>query len=322
MAPAAHTTETPVNGDVNNVAAISTGVRFTVDEELPCAGIAFYVPATNSGTYTVGLYETTTDDDPINEGLGDELDTASVSSAGVDAGDWAEVLFAAPVTLSPGTVYTAARHSSSGRYVSSPGALNSAGISGNGVNLLQDGQDPNPPGLGSMRNGVFHEGAALAYPNSTFGAADYFVDIVLDEGGQSAAVATATETDTAVAVGRTKARTAGLAAETDAALPLARAKRLTVGTVAATEAALPIVAVKAKAIGAATETDTVFAVVPSKARTVGVAAETDTAFAITASGGAVPVEPRSPFAVKRFPGVRANDTTRRTPTFRNRRRRR
>lgn len=322
MAPAAHTSQTPASGDVNNGAAITTGVRFTVDAEVDCAGIAFYVPATNSGTYTVGLYETDTDDDPGGSGTGTQLATDSVASGSVTGGTWAEVTFDTPVTLATGTVYTAARHASSGRYVSSSGAFTSAGISGNDVNLLQDGTDPNPPGLGSMRNGVFHEGASLAYPNSTFGAADYFVDIVLDEGGQVVAVNTATETDTAIAVGRAKTRATGTAAETDAAQPVGRAKRLSVATAAATEAALPIVAVKTRAVGLASETDTVSAIVPSKSRAIGVATETDLAIAITASGGSAPAEPRSPFAVKRYPGVRANDSLRSTPTFRNRRRRR
>jgi hypothetical protein len=322
VAPAAHTSQTPSSADVNNGAAITTGVRFTVDVELDCAGIAFYVPGTNSGTYTVGLYQTTSDDDPNGSGTGTELATDSVGSGSVTGGTWAEVLFDTPVTLSTGVVYTAARHASSGRYVSSSGAFTSATISGNGVTLLQDGTDPNPPGLGSMRNGVFHEGASLAYPNSTFGAADYFVDIVLADGAQVVAVNTATETDAAIAVSRLKARTVGTPSETDAAQALGRAKRRGVGTATSAEVALPIVASRSRAIGTATETDTASAIAASKSRALGIATETDTAFTITATGGSAPAEPRSPFAVKRFPGVRANDTTRRTPTFRNRRRRR
>jgi hypothetical protein len=322
VAPAAHTNQTPSSGDINNGAAITTGVRLTVDSSLDCAGIAFWVPTTNSGTYTVGLYQTTSDDDPDGSGTGTELATASVGSGSVTADGWAEVLFATPVTLSTGTVYTAARHASSGRYVSTSGAFSSASISGNGVTLLQSGTDPNPPGLGSMRNGMFNEGAALAYPANTFGAADYFVDIVLDEGGQSAAVGTATETDTAFAVAKAKARAVGAATETDTAQAIGRAKQLAVGTATANETAMPIAAVKTRAVAAATETDTASAIIPSKSRALGTATETDLAIAITASGGAAPVEPRSPFAAKRFPGVRANDTLRRTPTFRNRRRRR
>lgn len=321
MAPAAHTTETPDNGNIDNGGGITTGVRFTVDEEVTVSAIAFWVPTTNTGTYTVALYETTSDDDPNGSGLGDLLDDGSVASGSVTPDGWAEVPLGAPVVCSPGTVYTAARHSA-GRYVASPNEFTSAGISGNGVNLLQDGTDPNPPGLGSMRNGVFTEGAALAYPNSTFNAADYFVDIVLDEGGVVVAVSTATETDTAIAFGRQKTRAVGLASETDAAQVLARSKARTVGLATTTEVALPIVAVKSLALGPAAETDAASAIVPSKSRVLGTATEADTAFSITAAGGAAPVEPRGPFAVKRFPGVRANDTLRRTPTYRNRRRRR
>jgi hypothetical protein len=200
--PAAHTSQTPSSGDIDNGAAITTGVRFTVSEELECSGIAFWVPTTNSGTYTVGLYETTADDVPDNSGTGDELATATATSGEVTPDDWAEVLFDTPVTLSPGVVYTAARHATSGRYVATSNAFNGASISGNGVALLQSGTNPNPPDLGAMRNGVFVEGADLAYPVSYFGLADYFVDVVIGaepepEEGTMAASQQVTVTDSA-----------------------------------------------------------------------------------------------------------------------------
>src|SRR5688572_18378161 len=144
MAPAAHTSQTPSSGNVDNGGAITTGVRFTVDEALTVAKIAFWVPTTNSGTYTVGLYVTDTDDDPAGSGTGTLLASASVASGGVTPDGWAEVAIT-PQALSAGVVYTAARHASSGRYVATAGAFTSAAISGNGVTLLQDGSDPNPP---------------------------------------------------------------------------------------------------------------------------------------------------------------------------------
>ncbi len=178
--PAAHTSQTPSQGDINNGAAITTGVRLTVSQTLQCAGVAFWVPTTNTGTYTVGLYQATADDAPDNTGTGTELATASIAAGSVTPDGWAEALFASPVTLTPGVVYTAARHASSGRYVATTGAFTSAGLTGNGVTLLKDSTNPDPPNLGTMLNGVFNEGAALAYPASNFGTPDYFVDIVLD----------------------------------------------------------------------------------------------------------------------------------------------
>lgn len=284
MAPAAHTSQTPANGNVDNGGGITTGVRFTVDEELTIAAVAFWVPTTNTGTYTVGLYETTSDDDPNGSGTGTLLESGSAASGTITPDGWAEIPLGTPVVCSPGTVYTAARHSS-GRYVSTPGTFTSAAIAGNGVTLLQAGTDPNPPGLGSMVNGMFAEGGALAYPNSAFGLADYFVDIVLDDGGPVIIpVGTATETDTAIAIGRRKTRAVGTAAETDTAVALGRVKRRTVGLATSTEVALPIGRLKTRTLGTATETSAAFAVGRTKTRTLGLATETDAALPITLPG--------------------------------------
>ncbi len=299
--PAAHLgTDTPVLTDVNNGAAITTGVRFTVDATKTCDGISFYVPATNSGTYTVGLYQTTSDDDPGGTGTGTELATASIGSAFVTSGTWATVGIT-PQTLSTGTVYTAARHASSGRYVATSAGLSGA-ITRNGVTLLAAGTDPNPPGLGSMTNGVFTEGASLAYPNSSFGNADYFADISLQT-GQSAAVATATETDTAQSLARLKTRTAALAAETDTAVALTRRRTYTLPVASETDMAPAVGQVKARALAVAVETDVAQALTARRTLALAVATEVDTARALgKVLGLLVAVETDSALPVS-IPGV-------------------
>ena len=50
------------------------------------------------------------------------------------------------------------------------------------MTLFANGTDPNPPGLGTMRNGVFHDdigAAGLAYPTTAFLSADYGIDLWL-----------------------------------------------------------------------------------------------------------------------------------------------
>jgi hypothetical protein len=184
VAPAAHTTETPDEGDLNNGAGITLGVRFTVSESLDIAAVSFYAPTTNSGTYTAGLWQTTSDDDPNGSGAGTLLDSGSLGSGSVTPGAWNDIPLDAPVTCTTGTVYTAGVHTSSGRFVRDQNFYNSNSITGNGVTLLQAGTDPNPPGLGSMANGHFTEGASIAYPATVFNFADYFIDVALagDEG--------------------------------------------------------------------------------------------------------------------------------------------
>lgn len=171
----AHTVEVPTNGDENNVNPLTTGGKVMFAQAGFVVGLRFWVPATNTGTYTVGFYETTADDVPIQTGTGTLLASTSVAAAAVTASGWAEVPVLVPVSV--GVVYMTARHSSSGRYVFSAGVFTAAGISNGGVTLIQDGINPNPPNLGVMRNMTFNEGAALAYPDNQFGQPDYFSDV-------------------------------------------------------------------------------------------------------------------------------------------------
>lgn len=178
--PAAHGAAwTPANGNIDNTDQITLGVRLVVLGASPVdiGGVAWFAPTTNTGTYTASVWQTTVSDDSP-PGAGDLLDSVAVPSAGVDAGAWnyADV----PLTLQPGVVYTAGVHTSSGYYVSNGGDSLVVAIDGDTIRLLADGTDPNPPGLGTMRNGVFLN-AADGYPISTFGRTDYSIDVWLAE---------------------------------------------------------------------------------------------------------------------------------------------
>lgn len=258
MAPAAHTTETPSEGDLNNGAAITLGVRFTVSGSTDIGAVSFYAPATNSGTYTAGIWETDTDDDPNGSGTGSLLDSGSLASGSVTPGDWNDVPLAAPVTCTPGTVYTAGVHASSGRFVRTANFYTSNSLTGEGVTLLQAGTDPNPPGLGSMVNGVFTEGAALAYPASQFNFADYFIDVALAGDEAVTGELAVTLPALAVAATGTSKSTSALAAT----LPtLAAAAAGTSLATAALTAVLP--AIEAAASGAANATGVLAAALPA-----------------------------------------------------------
>jgi hypothetical protein len=203
--PAAHDSGTyePDNPDIDNGNAISLGVRFMVDEALSLGGVTFYAPATNTGTYSFALYETTSDDDPNGSGTGTLIDSGSIAAASITPSAWNDLTL--PVDVEPGIVYTARVHTSSGRFVNTPNAFVSAGLSGNGVTLLQTGASPSPPTLGSMLNGVFLDNA-LGYPNTRFNDADYGIDVWL---------ATEDAIDAALAV-TFPAFTAAIAAEAEA----------------------------------------------------------------------------------------------------------
>jgi hypothetical protein len=154
-----------------------------------------------------------------------------------------------------------------------------------------------------MVNGVFTEGAALAYPNSQFNFADYFIDVALAED----------EAITAALAVTLPALTGSAAVVAAATAALAATLPALTGSAAATASATAAAAVHLPALTADLTVE-----VPIEAAFIITLPALSAAFEATSAAAA----PRSPYAVKRFPGVRANDTTRRTPTFRNRRRRR
>lgn len=91
------------------------------------------------------------------------------------------------------------------------------------------------------------------------------------------AVGQATETDTAHAFARQKAKTFGQASETDAAQSIARHKTKEIGLATETDIALQIASGEVIAVGLATETDTALPVGRTKVKLLGIATETDTA---------------------------------------------
>lgn len=217
----AHTTETPADADIDNGAAITVGNTFTVASNRSIYAIRFYAPTTVGGTYAVGLWEVT-DDDATGTGTGTLLASVTgIAAAGITAGAWNRINLSAPASVTTGKFYRAGRWASNGRFVRTAGALGSAGISANGITIVQSGT---PAFDDVVRNGTFNEGGALAYPASVFGSPDYFVepddesDAPAPVDGALAATTTspagaltAQQTFTAVLAATTSAPTAALA---------------------------------------------------------------------------------------------------------------
>jgi hypothetical protein len=302
VAPSAHTTETPSDLDLNNGTAITLGVRFVVSTERTIPGVAFYVPATNTGTYTAEMWQTTSDDDPNGSGTGTLLASKAATAASLSIVDgWASIMFDTPPTAATDEVYTVAVNTSSGRFVRTSNVFGTTSIVGNGVTLLQAGTDPNPPGLGSMINGQFVESAAGSYPNSAFNFADYFIDVALAVEEAIEADLAATLPAFSVAGAASASATAGLAAT----LPAFTVAGAGAGSSAAAFAAtVPAFAFEGVAS------------VPVE----GDLGVTLPAFSAAFVASATGVEARIPFAGLRRGGKRGLDTLRPTPTFRPRRR--
>jgi len=170
----AHTTQTPALNDVNNGAPITTAVTVVFATAGQVTGIRFWAPATNTGTYTVGLWQVTADDSPAGSGAGTLLASGSVAAASVTANAYNTVPIT-PVSVDTLHAYRAGVHSSSGRIVATGAAYAGAGISNGNVTAIQSGADPVL--IGSLLNGTFNEGPSLAYPSDAFNATDYFPDV-------------------------------------------------------------------------------------------------------------------------------------------------
>lgn len=169
----AHVDDTPPDElNIDNGAAITVGNTFRVASNRTIYAIWFWPPDTNTGTYTLGLWEVT-DDDATGSGTGNLLDSVSVSSGDVLTGQYNRIEIT-PQAVVTGTFYRVGRHATSGRFVRTAGALTSAGISNAGIEIVQSGTSAFDD---VVRNGTFNEGAALAYPASVFGQPDYHVDV-------------------------------------------------------------------------------------------------------------------------------------------------
>jgi polygalacturonase len=142
--------------------AVTLGVKFRSSTAGTVSGIRYYKAADNTGTHTVGLYDE----------AGALLADATVE-ADATAG-WREVALPQAVAFTPGTTYTAAYHTPTGHYSSSPNFF---------ANDHTNGPLSAPASASVNGNGVYNYGAALAQPTQTFNATNYWVDVVFEGGG-------------------------------------------------------------------------------------------------------------------------------------------
>ena len=138
--------------------AVELGVKFRSDVDGTIAGIRFYKAAANTGTHIGNLWTSN----------GALLATATFSNETVSG--WQQALFATPVTIASNTVYVASYHANNGHY------------SADGKYFLEKGMD-NPPLHALMNgvfggNGVYRYGASSVFPNQSYNAANYWVDVV------------------------------------------------------------------------------------------------------------------------------------------------
>ena len=142
--------------------AVELGVKFKSDVAGTITGIRFYKASANTGAHTGNLWTIT----------GTLLATATFSNE--TASGWQQALFAAPVTIASNTVYVASYHANNGHYSEDVYYFQGKGVDNPPLHALTNGV--------SGGNGVYAYGASSAFPNQTWNAANYWVDVVFQAG--------------------------------------------------------------------------------------------------------------------------------------------
>ncbi|HEY2055841.1 MAG TPA: DUF4082 domain-containing protein [Solirubrobacterales bacterium] len=147
---------TPATIDVNDPGPVVLGVRFNSSVAGKIAGIRFYKAAANVGPHVVGLWDTS--------GIVLEQTTATSETAS----GWQEVLFPTPVSIAANTDYIAGYLAPKGHYSVTSGGFAAAVTNGTLTGVAD----------GAKSNGLYAYSSTLTFPNSSFGSANYFVDVV------------------------------------------------------------------------------------------------------------------------------------------------
>ena len=140
-------------------AAVEVGVKFTSTTPAFVKSIRFYKGAANTGTHTGSLWTST----------GTLLGSATFMSE--TASGWQETNFATPISIAANTTYVASYFTSVGYYSADSGYFSGNGVSSGILSAPSNTMSP---------NGVYAYSASSTFPNQTFGATNYWVDVVVD----------------------------------------------------------------------------------------------------------------------------------------------
>ena len=168
---------------VSDASPVEVGTAFSPSRDGRVTGIRFYKGTGNNGTHVGSLWSAE----------GTRL--ASVTFVGETSSGWQEATLSQPVSVSAGTTYVVSYLAPQGHYSATSGFFSTAWTSG----------DLTAP---STNNGRYLYGAAGGFPSFTWGATNYFVDVVFERAAATISVtdrdpvanATGVETSTRPAI--------------------------------------------------------------------------------------------------------------------------
>ncbi|MGH8612180.1 MAG: DUF4082 domain-containing protein, partial [Gammaproteobacteria bacterium] len=131
--------------------AVELGMKFSSSVAGTVTGLRFYKSDLNFGPHTGSLWSST----------GTRLATVTFNESGVA---WQSASFPSPVAITAGATYVISYHANFGHYTASANFFASPVANG--------------PLTAPVGAGVFAYGTASTFPNQTFGAANYWVDVL------------------------------------------------------------------------------------------------------------------------------------------------
>jgi hypothetical protein len=131
-------------------------MKFTSDVSGHVTAIRFYKGPSNTGTHVGHLWSSS----------GTLL--ATVTFSGETASGWQQATLSTPVAITAGTIYIVSYHTNVGHYSADSGFFNTA----------YDNAPLHGVATGTSANGVYAYGSASSFPNQTYNAANYYVDVV------------------------------------------------------------------------------------------------------------------------------------------------
>ncbi|WP_425376001.1 DUF4082 domain-containing protein [Rhizobium acidisoli] len=146
---------TPAQTNLNDGQQLELGVKFTSNVAGDITGIRFYRSANDNGQNVVDLWSST----------GTKLATATFTNT--TASGWQTANFTTPFTIAANTTYVASYHTT-GAYVATDSFFTAAVTNG-------------PLTAPASGNGVYRYGGSATagiFPNATFGATNYWADVV------------------------------------------------------------------------------------------------------------------------------------------------
>ncbi len=141
-------------------AAVEVGLKFRSALPGQVKAIRFYKSSLNTGTHIGNLWTST----------GTPL--ASVTFADETASGWQQQNLPTPIALSPYTTYVVSYHTSVGRYSIDEGYFAGGGLDRYPLYAFADGENGG--------NGVFAYSVSSAFPTSSFGSPNYWVDVLFE----------------------------------------------------------------------------------------------------------------------------------------------